>query len=270
MSEPPPHPAPLPSLSPGDARALSAQALQHIPACSSYEPSDQPLLILAALPFHVTSYTPPADHSEPAQLADVQHFCERFRDSTALTSQAQCYEALKVCVEDRNGLFHRQPAGHTFHPLTKAQIITELYAISVYIYYVLCRTQLLTAIQPAAVAAALSQPLTQDQLNKSELSTFVAFIQLCVHETPRSMLARPDGSMDLWRLSQLQTRSAPCGIDESLIACWCGVDFYVKWYRCAQLAQLINYETFRVTRLSSTSIFASVLSEMAEDEDDYE
>ena len=58
--------------------------------------------------------------------------------------------------------------------------------------------------------------------------------------------------MDLWRLSQLQTRSGPCDIDESLVACWCGVDFYVKWYRCAQLAQFVNYETFRVTRLSST------------------
>ena len=263
MSAPSSHPVPLPSLSPVDARALSAQALQHIPECSSYEPSTEPLLILAALPFHVTSYSSPIGDSEPAQLADVQLFCERFRNSTAVTSQAHCYQVLKSCVEDRNGLFHRQPAGQTFHPLTKAQIIAELYCISWYIYYVLCRTQLLVT------SAAPPQPLSQDQLNKNELGRFVDFIQLCVHETPRTMLARPDGSMDLWRLSQLQTRSGPCGIDESLIACWCGMDFYVKWYRCAQLAQLVNYETFRVTRLSSTSIFASVLSEMAEDEEDY-
>ena len=255
---------PLPSLAPADARALSAQALQHIPECSSFEPSDRALLILASLPFHVTSYSSPTDHSELTQLADVQLFCERFRDATSVTSQAQCYELLKLCMEDRNGLFHRQPAGRTFHPLSKAQIVTELYCISWYIYYVLCRTQLLVpAAQPA-------QPPSQDQLNKSELARFIAFIQLCVYETPRSMLARPDGSMDLWRLSQLQTRSGPCGIDESLIACWCGMDFYVKWYRCAQLAQLVNYETFRVTRLSSTSIFASVLSEMAEDDEELE
>jgi hypothetical protein len=88
------------------------------------------------------------------------------------------------------------------------------------------------------------------------------------------MLAQPNGSMDLWSLSQLQTRSGPCGIDESLIACWCGVNFYLNFYvkscRCAQLAQSINYETFRVVRMSSTSLFASVLSELAEDEEDYE
>ena len=267
MSAPPSYIAPLPSLSPGDARALSAQALQHIPECSSFDPSDQPLLILAALPFHVTSYIPPADHTQLTQLADVQLFCEQFRNTTSVTSQAQCYQLLKLCMEDRNGLFHRQPAGRPFHPLTKAQIITELYNISWYIYYVLCRVQLLI---PPTAATAATEGLNQDQLNKSELGRFVAFIQLCVHETPRSMLARPDGSMDLWRLSQLQTRNGPCGIDESLIACWCGVDFYVKWYRCAQLAQLVNYETFRVTRMSSTSIFASVLSELAEDEDEYE
>ena len=120
------------------------------------EPSDQPLLILASLPFHVTAYTLPADGSALAQLADVQLFCERFRASTAVTSQAQCYEALKVCMEDRNGLFHKQPQGYTLHPLSKGQIIAELYAISWYIFYVLCRTQLLVS------TAAPPQLLSQD------------------------------------------------------------------------------------------------------------
>ena len=262
----------MPSLSQVDARVLSAQALQHIPACSTFQPADTPLLILAALPLHVLSYTPP-DHDAPTQLADVQLFCERFKDSMAVTSQAQCYEALKVCMEDRNGVFHRQPPGRPFHPLTKAQVITELYAISWYIYYVLCRTppppqpHHLPIPTPSSVDPST---LSQDALNKSEHARFVSFIQQCVHETPRTLLTRPDGSMDLWRLSQLQTRTGPCGIDESLVACWCGVDFYVKWYRCAQLAEVINYETFRVTRMSSTSIFASVLSELAEDDEELE
>ena len=66
--------------------------------------------------------------------------------------------------------------------------------------------------------------------------------------------------MILWHLQQSQTRKGPCGIDESLTACWCGLDFYMKWFRCAHSTQLVNYETFRVLNMSSTSIFASVLS----------
>lgn len=137
------------------------------------EASNYRLTDPGSLPFHVTSYAAPIDHIGRTQLEDVQLFGERSRETTAVTSQAYCYEQLK------------------HDPSTKTRLIKASYP-----------------------ASSLS-------------------FSCVVQETPRSMLAQPDGSMDLWRLLQLQTRSGPCDIGESLAACWCGVDFFVKWFRCS-------------------------------------
>ena len=59
--------------------------------------SDQLLLLVAGLPFHVNSYVAPADESNTPT---------------------------------------HQPSGLPFHPLSKAQIIAELWSISWYIHYV--------------------------------------------------------------------------------------------------------------------------------------
>ena len=113
----------------------------------------------------------------------------------------------------------------------------------------------------------LTAPLSQEQQNRDEFLRFVTCVQTIVEITPRVMLDRANGYWDLWRVLQQQNRRTPPGIDESLVACWCGIDFYTKWYRCIQPACYVNYETFRVVRASAQSIFASILCEIAEDEE---
>ena len=234
----------------GDVPRVSFErALEHIPDCSSYEPRDTSRLILASMPLGVTSYVQLA-HSA-TQADEVQLFCESFHERTPAASQQQCYTSLREGVEDHS-LFH-QPAEPAFHPLTRAQILTELHTISCYIFYVLSRSQLISLART---------PYTQDQQNKEEFHRFVSCVQSNVQVTPRALLTLPGGYLDLWRLMQQQTRRSAPGIDESLCACWCGVDFYTKWYRCVQPAYFVNYETFRVVRAASVAMFASVVAEL--------
>ena len=233
------------------------QALEHIPACSSYEPGDTALLILDTMPLHVTSYVLYPSQQPLTQADEVQLFCEQALTGIKVVSQRNCYELLRDGLQDRCSLFHTRHPQPDLHPLAKAQIIMELHTISYYIFYVLARG-------PLSMESTAS---TQEQQNQAEFLRFVTCVQSNVGITPRVVLNRADGYLQLWQLLQQQTRKTPPGIDESLLACWCGMDFYTKWYRGIQPAYYVNYETFRIMRAASVSIFASLLFEIAEDEE---
>ena len=110
----------------------------------------------------------------------------------------------------------------------------------------------------------------QDHCNQDEMLRFVTLVQACARATPRTLLCHWDGNLILWKLSQLQTRTTSCNMDEQLLSCWNGADFYTRWYRRDESAPYVNYETFRVMHNASTAIFASVLEELRFDDEEEE
>ena len=225
-------------------------------------------MIIDSLPLNVTSYVVDPTHAWD-QDKEVQQFCEHLYHNKTFTSQPQCHQALKQCLDDRFSIFHMPLDSQVvLHPLSKAQILVELHTISCYIFSVLVRGLTSVVISMPEGGDTLHM---QDQLNEDEMLRFVTLTQACARETPRTLLRHRNGNLILWKLSQLQTRRTSCNMDELLLSCWSGADFYTRWYRRDESAPFVNYETFRVLHYASTAIFASVLEELRlDDEEDEE
>ena len=164
-------------------------------------------------------------------------------------------------------MFHMPLDSQVLHPLSKAQILVELHTISRYIFSVLVR-----GLAPAitSVYHRGDSLHMQDRCNHDEMLRFVTLVQACAPETPRTLLCHRDGNLILWKLSQLQTRTTSCNMDELLLSCWNGADFYTRWYRRDESTPYVNYETFRVMHNASMAIFASVLEELCSDDEEEE
>ena len=227
---------------------------------------DLPEVIVDSLPLNVTSYVVDPTHAW-RQDKEVQWFCEHSYQGHTFTSQKQCHRALKQCLGDRFSIFHMPLDSQVLHPLSKAQILVELHTISCYISHVLVRG--LTSAVTSVPCRGQSLHM-QDQLNEDEMLRFVTLVQACARETPRTLLCDRNGNRTLWELSQLQTRTTSCNMDELLLSCWTGVDFYTRWYRRDESAPYVNYETFRVMRNASTAVFASVREELRFDDEEEE
>ena len=244
-----------------------ARELENVAPRASPSPADLPLLVLDSLPLGVTSSLVHL-RGAVSQLQEVQLFCELLRDSICEYRPPNCYDLVKDCICERSSIFHKgyplwrsraasSPLLQPFHPITKAQIISEAVIISSYIS---------DLASVSASHAAVGTGVADEQV-KEECTRFVSLIQRYGNNTARSILRR-DGFQELWEMSMKQTGDSICGLDEQILSRWMGRDFYVMWYRRTQPVHSITYDTFRIMYVTSTALFASVTAEMWDAEDE--
>ena len=203
-----------------------ARALEKVAPRACPLPADLPLLVLDNLPLDVTSNILPSCGAS-SQSQEVQVFCELLHDSISKCPPPNCYDLVKECIGNRHSIFHQgyplrrcrtdnAPLRQPFQPLTQAQIISEQLIIASYI----CDL----ASVPASHAAL--DPCVADGQVKEERARFISLIQHYGNDTARSMLRR-NGFQELWEMSMKQTGDSFCGLDEHILTCWLGRDFYI-------------------------------------------
>ena len=240
-----------------------ARAYGNVASLASPPLIEFPQLLRIGLPLGVASSTI-QQHGSLSQAEEVQLFCDLIHGALKGSSFTNCSELIEDCIRNQHSVFHQGYAlssgrGRTkavqwrrhFHPLSKGQIISDSTIISFYIRDLL-------SIPPNEV---ISVSGSVDAQVREELLRFTSLIQRYGDCTARSML-RSNEFDELWKMSMRQTADSFCGLDEHVLSCWTGMDFYTEWYRRSQPVQYVTYETFRLMYTTSTTLFASVTAQV--------